>query len=87
MITCIIREIFNFPCPTCGVPRAMFSLLKLDIKSYFYYNAFALPLCIATLLIFVNQFKKKKIFLQIGISILILNLPYYFFRLVNDFIP
>ncbi|MBS7294270.1 MAG: DUF2752 domain-containing protein [Treponema sp.] len=28
-MTCIIREIFNCPCPTCGVTRDLISLLQI----------------------------------------------------------
>lgn len=40
-MTCIFRTIFNFPCPTCGVTRALISLLKGDFSAYCYFNVMA----------------------------------------------
>ena len=38
-ITCIFVELFNIPCPGCGMTRAVLSLLKLDFVSAVRYNA------------------------------------------------
>ena len=35
---CIFFNIFGIPCITCGITRAYMSLLKLDIKSAFFYH-------------------------------------------------
>lgn len=86
-MTCIFRFIFGLPCPTCGVTRALFSLLKGNIASYIHYNLFAVPLCIAVFLIFLESKNRIKVLRTIGIAILILNLPYYFFRLYYGLIP
>lgn len=37
-IPCLFYKITNFKCPGCGVTRMLFSLLKLDFKSAFFYN-------------------------------------------------
>lgn len=86
-MTCIIRKIIKIPCPTCGVTRAMLSLLTGNIQKYFYYNPMALPLCLAVFLMLAgNRFKIK--FLQIAsFVILLLNIPFYIFRLMNNSIP
>ena len=84
---CLFRFIFNFPCPTCGVTRAMFAFLKGNWNAYFYYNAFAVPLLLATILFFAGTIKKINQLRYIALSIFFLNIPYYFFRLFNNIIP
>lgn len=86
-MTCIIRELFHCPCPTCGVTRAILSLLKHDIKSYCYYNILAVPLCIATLLMFLGEKQRKRIYQKVSACIFIINLFYYIYRLYNGNIP
>lgn len=45
---CIIKLTIGFPCPGCGMSRAMFALLQFDFVKAFEYNPFifALPLFI-----------------------------------------
>lgn len=86
-MTCIIREIFNYPCPTCGVTRALWSLANFDLKNYYYYNIMALPLCISTILMIVGTKKKVTLFTVLSIVILILNYFYYIYRCINKLIP
>lgn len=35
---CPVRLLFGFPCPGCGVTRAVLSVLRLDLKAAFQYN-------------------------------------------------
>jgi hypothetical protein len=86
-MTCIFREIFNCPCPTCGVTRALISLLKGDLQDYFHYNLMAVPLCIATVLMIIGTKVKIKKLQIISIVILLINIPYYFYRLRLGVIP
>lgn len=77
-ITCPFKAIFNIPCPTCGVTRAFKSLFVGDIKGYFDYNAFALPLALAVVSE-VNRFAfKKPIVVDIfAITVAVTNFIYY----------
>ena len=60
-IRCPIYYIFGYPCPTCGVTRAMISLVKLDFEGYLFYHPLALPLVLSVLsIIHINLFKRKK---------------------------
>ncbi|QOS40799.1 DUF2752 domain-containing protein [Treponema rectale] len=86
-MTCLNRFILNFPCPTCGVTHAMLSLLQGNLKQYFYFNAMALPMCIATVSFFLGIILKKRILKTASLSIFIINIPYYVFRLYNGLIP
>lgn len=38
-IPCIFKLITGYDCPGCGITRCLFSLINLDIKSAFNYNA------------------------------------------------
>ena len=87
-MTCIIRTLTSgIPCPTCGVTRAMISLLKGDLEAYCHYNILALPLCLAFFLALYGDKKKNNTLLIISIVIFLLNFPYYIWRLANGLIP
>ena len=86
-MTCIIREITGIPCPTCGVTRALLSLVSGNLKAYMYYNSFAVPLCIATLFMIFGTRIKKRNFQIISVIILLLNITYYIYRLTGELIP
>ncbi len=49
-LRCPVLAFFRIPCPTCGVTRAVASLLRLDLAGYFHYNWMALFLVTAVLL-------------------------------------
>gem|GEM_PF-530304 len=60
--SCPIKRMIGFDCPTCGVTRAMFSLVKGDFADYAKYHVLALPLVIATLFqVHCSCFKNKAI--------------------------
>lgn len=46
---CPVKYFLHFECPTCGMTRAMLSLLKGDIAGYFSYNPAALPFLLVLL--------------------------------------
>ena len=48
-IKCPIKYFLHFDCPTCGMTRAVFSLIKGDIASYMRFNPMALPFLIVLL--------------------------------------
>lgn len=80
-ITCPILFLFGIPCPTCGVSRALLSLLNTDFDLYFYYHPLALPLLFAVLsIIHLRQFKRKKVAFTLAMSVLTLNLILYVLR-------
>ena len=82
-MTCLFRAVFRFPCPTCGVTRAMIRLVALDWQGYVHYNAMALPLCIATVLILVAEKCRIRVAETVGLVVLFCNIPYYAYRLLN----
>ena len=79
-----IKMIIGFPCPSCGLTRAGFAVLRLDFKEAFYYNPliYLLPLILCVLIFKTSIFKKlyhSKLFWIIIISITIIN---YIIRLI-----
>lgn len=48
-IKCPIKYFLHFDCPTCGMSRAMFSLLRGDFASYMSFNPMALPFLLVLL--------------------------------------
>lgn len=75
---CPIQTWIKIPCPTCGTTRAMLSLLKGDIKSYFRYQPFALPLVIAVMIALHMKFITHKKVAKVYIYIVIFsNVIYY----------
>lgn len=88
-VGCPIRYVLNIPCPTCGMTRALFSLLKLDFSSYFLYNPMALPLAAVILLqIYAHKHTRfKKIINAVTIVTALLIFIVYIIRLYYSIIP
>lgn len=49
-VSCPVMLIFGKPCPTCGVTRAMLSLLCGDYQGYLSFQPMAVPLLFAVVL-------------------------------------
>ena len=82
-ITCPIKYIIKLPCPTCGMTRALISLIKLDFKGYVEYNFMAFFMITAVmLLIHRNIFKKKRWIKWYSMLVLLVNLLVYFICIV-----
>lgn len=50
-IPCLFKSVLGIACPTCGMTRAMLSLLHGDIINTIYYNILAIPLVIILIII------------------------------------
>lgn len=88
-ISCPIRKIFSVPCPTCGMGRSFFALMRLDFKQYLFYNPMTLPFLLAIFLVFHRKLfkKRKKIIDGIITFIVLTSLFVYLFRLSFSLIP
>ncbi len=85
-ITCPILALFGFPCPTCGVTRALLSLIFLKPLDYFRYNAMAIPLVFALFLaLFEHRLRNRKAVIAAVFAILLINTVYYSIRLIYYF--
>lgn len=82
-IGCPIRSLTGIPCPTCGVTRALLSLLRLDFAGYFRYNPMAVPLCVAIFLAFHEKLLRIGLrwFLALIIGTAVLTFVVYLIRL------
>jgi hypothetical protein len=63
--SCFYFQIFNKPCPGCGMTRATYFLLHFDIRKAIYYNPSVLfiPILIMSEVIcFLCKFNRNKLF-------------------------
>lgn len=81
-ITCPIKAIFNFPCPTCGSTTAVICLLKGNVEGYFAAQPFSLLILIAIALE-INRFlfNKTVVIDAYAITVAVCNLAYYFIKI------
>lgn len=70
-IPCLFRLWFNITCPGCGMTRAYISLLHLEIRQAFAYNAmfWSAPILLLLYLFDGKLFKRK--WLNSGLSVLV----------------
>ena len=85
-INCPIVYFTGVPCPTCGVTRALLSLLTLNLKGYINYHPFALPLVAAVaLMLHAKLFKRKRLVYGFVIAVLTVNFIYYLMKIYSLF--
>lgn len=60
--SCVFKALTGIPCPTCGMTRSFMSLLRLDLKSAFYYHPlfWTVPLIAGSFLIRNAKFRKYR---------------------------
>ena len=77
-IGCPILRFVGIPCPTCGVTRAIVSLIKGDLRGYFSYHPLAVPLAVAVaLMIHAQRLKHPKGIIFFSVSVAVVNLVLY----------
>ena len=82
-IRCPIFYLFGERCPTCGVTRALISLLNFDIAGYFYYHPLAIPLAISVLLTLHFTVLKRRCAVYWVVAVtLVLNTVLYIVRII-----
>lgn len=88
-ITCPIRALSGYPCPACGMSRAIISLFFLDFTGYAYYNVMAVPVVLGILVaIHFGKKKEMRTFTEVYlIAVAIINIAYYIVRLLNNSAP
>ena len=71
-LPCIWRYLTGFPCPGCGITRALFAALHLDFRLALSYNFmfWSVPVLILAVImngrIFKNRFLNRALFVFIG---------------------
>lgn len=83
-LPCLFRFVTSIPCPTCGITRAVISLLSGDLKSSLAYNPMALPVIIGLTGFLLFRTRKSQLMLLVILSC---NIMVYFYRLINGLIP
>ena len=86
-IPCPVKALFDVPCPTCGVTRALVCLLRGDLSGYMTCQPLALPLAFAVVLCFFLPVVQKKALRIAGYAVeglvLAANTVLYVLRLIN----
>lgn len=88
-ITCPIRALSGYPCPACGMSRALISLFFLDFSGYAYYNLMAIPVVLGIFVaIHFGKRKEMRVFTEVYLVVVaIINIAYYVIRLLNNTAP
>ena len=83
-IPCIFRSVTGFPCPGCGMTRAVFCIITLDIPSAAHYHPMVFFLPILFLFIWKDGrlFRSCRLNSAVLISIGVLFLVTYLIRLL-----
>lgn len=88
-IGCPIRALTHIPCPTCGVTRSLWALVRLDFAESFSYNPMTVPLCLTLFLALHRKLipinKIVYHILVIGMAVLVFIV--YLVRLFTNSIP
>ncbi|MDE5855943.1 MAG: DUF2752 domain-containing protein, partial [Anaeroplasmataceae bacterium] len=82
---CIIKLTIGYPCPGCGMSRAMFAVLQFDFVKAFQYNPFIFALPIVVIGIAFKHIPFiKKVFNNKWVSLILIILVFivYILRLV-----
>lgn len=80
-IGCPLKFITGIPCPGCGMTRAYYSLLRLDIHQAFHYHPLFILAPPMVLLFLFDFYIKPRLLKMSWIFILILFISIYLFRL------
>lgn len=85
---CLVKAISGFPCPTCGMTRASFSLLGLNVTQAYQYHplVFVVPFLFMTVLMkdlyfFATLFRSKvfwSIVIVLFVTVYIVRMYYMF---------
>lgn len=59
---CIVRQLTGYDCPSCGVQRAIHSLLHLDVERAFWLNPFVFVVAPYIVLLILTTLCKGKVF-------------------------
>ena len=90
-VPCFFRFFTGFPCPSCGMTRAFFSLIKLNFRDSFYYHPLLIPALITAFIaihVDVTKFNFNKKFFNIYFwTFIIIFFAVYIFRIITNSIP
>lgn len=87
-ISCPMVVLTGYPCPGCGMTRAVIALLKGDFYGAYQMHAFVYVLIAYAILFVIWRYGLKKNLLwikRIGVLILAAMVVYYAYRMINLF--
>lgn len=77
-ITCPIKALTGISCPSCGMTRAWYNLLRLDFNKAFYYHPlFSFPLFFVIIYFFKDKFSKNFLRFLFILGLLIIFIVYF----------
>ena len=80
---CPFFDVVGIKCPTCGVSRAIISMLKMEFSKSINFHPLAVPLVISVWICLNAEFlKHKKVALSFAGSIILLNFIFYLFKMI-----
>ncbi len=85
---CISKLLVGLPCPFCGLTRAALKLISFDLLEAFSLNPLIYLIIITTILWILNRYfgiACKRLINVFLISILVLSIPVYIYRLIALF--
>ncbi len=87
--TCPVTLLTGFPCPGCGMTRALFRLLRLDFAGAFEIHPFIYPILILAFLFLLDRYVLKadlKAFLYWAMIVTAIGmLLFYLWRMMTQF--
>ncbi len=82
---CLMMDILDFPCPTCGMTRAMLCLMTFQFERAFQYNPaiWTVPLCgICLVMAFADKKRAKLWGIIFGVLIAVLLVTWIVYRII-----
>lgn len=82
-IGCPIKFITGISCPGCGMTRALFSLLRLDVKSAVYYHPLVFVMPIIVIIILLRNKLGRRLFKIFTVFFIVLFIAVYICRMAD----
>lgn len=82
-IGCPIKFITGISCPGCGMTRALFSLLRLDVKSAVYYHPLVFVMPVIVIIILLRNKLGRRLFKIFTVFFTVLFIAVYICRMAD----
>lgn len=82
-IGCPIKFITGISCPGCGMTRALFSLLRLDVKSAVYYHPLVFVMPVIVIIILLRNKLGRRLFKIFTVFFIVLFIAVYICRMAD----
>ena len=82
-IGCPIKFITGISCPGCGMTRALFSLLRLDVKNAVYYHPLVFVMPVIVIIILLRNKLGRRLFKIFTVFFIVLFIAVYICRMAD----